>query len=110
MYGAAMLVSLSRTPTWRPKQDSLWQYTFSTPVYLVLLQIILKVIYEYFPLELSNKTLFSAETFREYVYNRVLNHLTTRALQHQYFRFKIFVTSRANQELITMAVSCPLTL
>ena len=39
----AMLVSLSRTPTWRPKQDSLWQYTISTPVDLVLLQIILKV-------------------------------------------------------------------
>ena len=42
-------MSLSRTPTWRPKQDSLWQYTISTPVDLVLLQIILKVIYEYFP-------------------------------------------------------------
>ena len=31
-----MLVSLSRTPRWRPKQDSLWQYTISTPVDLVL--------------------------------------------------------------------------
>ena len=38
----------------------------------------------------SNKILFSAQTFWEYVYNRVLNHITTRTLQHQYFRFKIF--------------------
>ena len=38
MYAAAMLVSLSRTPTWRPKQENLWQCTFSTPVDLVLLQ------------------------------------------------------------------------
>ena len=42
-------MSISRTPIWQPKQDSLWQYTFSTPVDLVLLQIILKVIYECFP-------------------------------------------------------------
>ena len=35
---------------WRPKQESLWQITISTPVDLVLLQITLKVIYEYFSL------------------------------------------------------------
>ena len=46
-----------------------------------------------------NETLFSAQIFRKYLYNRVLDHITTRALKHQYFRFKIFMTSRANQSL-----------
>ena len=117
-----------RQPCWCPFQGSkharFWQCTISAPVDLVFLQITLNVISEYFHgikhfnlhklidycdqrnshnydnsqlLKKINKTLSSVETFREYLYNRVLNHVTTRASQHQYFR--LFVTSRANQEL-----------
>ena len=54
---------LSKTPTWWPIQDSLWQYTISTPVDLILPQIILEVIYDLF---------FRALNISMYMYTNLL--------------------------------------
>ena len=122
MYAAA----ISRTPTWWPKQESLWQCTISTPVDLVLLQITLKVIYEYFPQALNismctNLLIFVTSKTRIIMtmvsffknshfspnFLRICIQQSSKPYNNQKFATSIhcildlrfFVSSRANQEL-----------